>query len=141
MTLKQVFDRLNEIALKQPEINEIIKSGNVYDVNTLRNIKYGVFCAVQDVHSADIVNSTNTYNFFLYYIDRLSSDKDNKIEIQSTAVESLKNILRTFYQAEDVEYSNVTFTPFTDSFDGLCAGAYATVGIIVPDDGCVENFE
>lgn len=140
MTLKQIFDRLNELALKQPSISEVIKSGNVYDLNGMRNAHYAVFCAVQDVHSSDIANSTNTYNFFLYYIDRLASDKNNKIDIQSTAIETLKNIIHNLYETEDVEFSSVTYTPFTDSFDSVCAGAYATLGIIVPDDGCLEVF-
>lgn len=140
MTLKEIFDKLNGIALKQPEISEIIKTGNIYTLNEMRNAKYAVFCAVQTVHTADLEKATNTYQFALYYIDRLTSDKDNKIEVQSTAIECLKNILRTLLREEDVDYRNLEFNVFTDSFDGLCAGAYANVAIITPDEGCTELF-
>lgn len=140
MTLKEVLDKLNEIAIKQPEINEIIDDGNIYHLNEKRNAKYAVFCAVQNIHTADLENATNTFQFWLYYVDRLTSDKDNKIEVQSTAIECLKNILRTFSKETDAEYAGLEFHMFTDSFDGLCAGAYASIGIITDDDGCTEIF-
>lgn len=141
MTLKEIFDAFNELALKQPSISEIIKSGNIYDLNGMRNAKYAVFCAVQDTHSLDVENSVMNYRFFLYYVDRLSSDKDNKIDVQSTAINTLTNIIRVFADKYDAEVLSVDFNPFTDSFDGLGAGAYATINLSVFIDGCKEDFE
>lgn len=140
MTLKEIFNAFNELALKQPSISEIIKTGNIYTLNEQRNAKYAVFCAVQDVHSLDVENSVMNYRFFLYYVDRLSSDKDNKIEVQSTAIETLTNIIKVFANKYDAEVISVDFNPFTDSFDGLCAGAYATINVSTFTDGCAEEF-
>lgn len=142
MTLKEIFDGLNEIALKQPSISEIIPNGNIYTLNEEGTFKFGVFCAVQDTHQYDSENAFTNYRFFLYYTDRLKSDETNKIDVQSTAISTLKNIIRTFLDKYDVELATtVDFTPFTESFKQLCAGAYAAVTFKIYDDGCVEDFE
>ena len=140
MTLKQVIDQFNEIALKQPVISTVLGSGNIYDLNEDRNAKFGVFCLTQGTHSTDLSNGFSTYNFFLYYVDRLQSNESNKIEIQSTALETLKNILRTFIQETDSELTQADFQVFTESFAAVCAGAYATISIIVEDNNCIEKF-
>lgn len=140
MTLKEVFDSLNTIALSQPDINGIVKSGNIYDLNEDRNAKYSVFCVTQGTHSYDFINGFNSFNFILYYVDRLQSDGDNKVEIQSTAIETLKNIIRVFSKENDVDIASASFEVFTQSFSSLCAGAYATISIEVDDDNCLEVF-
>lgn len=140
MTLKQVIDLFNEIALKQPVISTILHSGNIYDISEDRNIKFGVFCAVQGTHTADLENGNTTYNFFLYYVDRQTSDGSNRIEVQSTALETLKNILREFIDETDSELTRADFQVFTESFAQLCAGAYATISLVVEDDNCIERF-
>ena len=140
MTLKQVIDKFNEIALKQPTISTILPGGDIYALNKERDIKFGVFCLTQGTHSTDLSNGFSTYNFFLYYVDRLQSNESNKIEIQSTALETLKNILRTFIQETDSELTQADFQVFTESFAQLCAGAYATIAVVVEDDNCIERF-
>ena len=140
MNLKEVIDSLNSIALSQPDINSYVKSGNIYDLNENRDAKYSVFCVTQGTHSYDFEGGFNTFNFILYYVDRLQSDADNKIEIQSTALESLKNIIRVFRKENDIELSTASFEVFTESFSALCAGAYATISVIVYDDNCTEQY-
>lgn len=141
MNLKQVIDTLNNIAISQPEINQVIESGNIYDLNSERNAKFGVFCATQRTHSYDLEAGQNTFNFFLYYVDRQQSDNDNKIEVQSTAIEVLKNIIRTFAYEYDIEVLTVDFDVFEESFAQLCAGAYATVSIVADDENnCLDIF-
>lgn len=140
MTLKQVIDSLNSISLRQPDVNEVVKSGNVYDLNTDNNIHFSVFCCTQSEHNYNFENGINTFRFILYYVDRLQSDGDNKIEVQSTGIETLKNILRTFSKENDIEIDEVEFTVFTESFKQICAGAYTSVSIEVEDDNCTEIF-
>lgn len=140
MTLKEVIYSLNNIALKQPDVNSVVKSGNIYNLNSDRNIKYSTFCCTQSNHNYDFNNGMNTFRFILYYVDRLQSDGDNKIEVQSTAIETLKNIIRTFSKDNDIEIDEVEFSVFTESFAGLCGGAYASVSIEVGDGNCLEEF-
>lgn len=140
MNLKNVIDGLNSIAMEQPEINQYIKSGNIYDLNSDRDARFGIFCVTQGTHSYDFKNGLNTFNLVLYYVDRLKSDQSNKIEIQSTGIEVLKNILRKFSHKFDVDFGNVDFEVFTQSFSEICAGCYATISIQVNDNNCLENF-
>ena len=140
MTLQEIFNRLNEIALKQPNICDIIETGNIYDLNSKREAKFGVFCVAQGTHTYDAENAVTSFNFIIYYVDRLKDNADNKIQIQSIGIETLKNILLTLSKTEDVDISECNFNVFTESFSQLCAGAYATVRINSFDEGCYEVF-
>ena len=116
MNLKEVFDSLNNIALSQPDVNDYVKSGNVYDINKDGNIEFSVFCCTNSTHRYDIESARMDYTMILYYVDRLQSDGDNKIEVQSTGIQTLNNILRTFSNENDVEVSNISYEVFTESF-------------------------
>lgn len=140
MTLKQLTDALNTIALEQPAINTAVKSGNIYDLNEMRNARFGVFCATQQTHNYDVETAEMEYRFWLYYVDRLKSNESNKIDAQSTAIQVINNILRTLEKEYDVEVTDVVYTPFTESFSEMCAGQYASVTISVYDEGCVDEY-
>lgn len=140
MNLKETIDKFNSIAISQPNVNDYIKSGNIYDLSENRNANFSVFCVTQGTHSYDFENGYNTFNFILYYVDRLTSDCDNKIEVQSTAIETLKNIIRTYSKETDVDIATADFEVFTESFAQLCAGAYTTISVIVDDNNCLDEF-
>ena len=140
MTLAEVIKALEGIAIMQPGVNKIISSGDIYDLNEDRDAKYAVFCATQGTHSYNYETGENTYNFTLFYVDRLSSDESNKIDIQSTALEVLKNILRTFSQEYDEVIPTSDFEVFTERFAAHCAGAYTTVSINTFDNNCIDIF-
>ena len=141
MTLQEIINGFNEISVKQPNIHQYIKSGNIYDLSTERNAKFSVFCVTQGTHTSNIVNGYTTYNLFLYYVDRLKSDGSNKIEIQSVALETLKNIIRTFRNKYDADIDTADFEVFTERFSELCGGAYATISIISYEDNCTEYYD
>lgn len=143
MTLKEIVNALNRIAESQPLVNSVIKSGNVYDINESADVEYATFCAVQQSHSLNPETSIMNYNFTLYFVDRLTSDSSNKIDIQSTAIQVLTNIVKSFAdEYEDyVELAeSVTYEVFTESFNDLCAGAYATVTFETDVYPCIETF-
>ena len=140
MNLKETIDKLNSIAISQPNVNDYVKSGNIYDLSENRNANFSVFCVTQGTHSYDFKNGYNIFNFVLYYVDRLTSDGSNKIEIQSTAIETLKNIIRAYCKETDVDITTADFEVFTESFSQLCAGAYTTISIIVEDTNCLDEF-
>ncbi len=140
MTLVEVIDALNYISLQQPAVNQYIKSGNIYDLNEDRNARFGVFCCTQQTHSYDYNTGLNTFQFVLYYVDRQKSNADNAIQIQSTGIEVLKNVLRTFSKTYDVDLDTSDFVVFTESFAELCSGAFTTVNIQTYDDNCVVDY-
>ena len=140
MTLKQITDALNAIALEQPAVRQAIESGNIYDLNEDRNARFGVFCATQQNHTYDLEEARMDYNFYLYYVDRLKSNEENKLEIQSTGIQVINNIMRTFQRLYDVDITNINYTPFTESFSEMCGGVYANITISVYDEGCTDIY-
>lgn len=140
MTLKEIIDALNEISIEQPSIREYIKSGNIYDLNSERSAKFGVFCCTNATHEYSVENALMNFTFYLYYVDRLSSDESNKTEIQSTGISTINNIIRTFVEDYDVDVSNISYETFTERFSEMCAGVWGTVTISVFDEGCLERF-
>lgn len=140
MTLKQIIKYINDIAAKQPNINHIIESGNIYDLNTDGKIKYSAFCLTQQVHTE--VEGFRTYNFYFFYVDRLLTDNSNKIAVQSAAIETLSNIINTLRQTFEIEINdNINYQVFTQRFASECAGAYTSVSITVPITSCATDYE
>ena len=97
---------MQEIAMEQPNIN-YTGVGDIYDLNDTPNLKYGVFFITQSSHI--IGEDTTQFQLTLYYVDRLFQDKSNTLEIQSTGIQLLNNIINQF----NYEYSNVNV-----EFDG-----------------------
>lgn len=132
MTLLETIKLLEDIALKQPNVNGIVETGDIYDLNKDEyQQRYSAFCVTQNTHSVN--EFFNTFNFTLFYVDRLTLDKSNKIEIQSTAVEVFSNFIKTImlkYPDLECEFGDVT--PFTEKFSAECAGAYMTCSIVTP---------
>lgn len=138
MTLKEIVTELNSIAIRQPNVHKFIISGDIYELNDT-DVEYAAFCATQQNVSEN--DSFRTYNFNLFYVDRLDDSKDNLIDVQSHAIEVLDNIVNTFIDNHfEVEITSKSFTTFTQRFLSLCAGAYCTINISIPVNNCVEIF-
>lgn len=139
MTLLETIELINNIAKEQPNINTIVETGNVFDLNADNyTAKYSAFCCEQREHvqNGDFI----TYNFRLYVVDRLTDDKNNKIEVQSTAINILSNIVRGLYDMELIDTEqNISYSVFTERFEAECAGAYCNVSVISAIDVCYDN--
>lgn len=126
MTLYDIVTTLINIAKKQPNIN-YTGEGDIYILNSLPNIDYSVFYITQNNHTQreDTVN----YNLTLFYIDRVNSSGNNVLQIQSTGMLALNNIINNFNNLYDVEVGDIDFTTFVHRFQDDCAGVYANVTI------------
>lgn len=140
MTYQEIVTAFNNISLTQPNVNQYIKSGNIYDLSTDRNAKFSVFCVTPGTHTTNLREGYTTYNLFLYFVDRLKSDESNKLVVQSAGIETLKNIIRVFVSTYDVECDTVDFDVFTERFAESCSGAYATISITSYEENCLEEF-
>lgn len=129
MTLLETINILHWIAQNQPNVNGIVKSGDIYDLNKEEYTqKYSAFCCTQNTHS--INEDFTTYSFTLFYVDRLTLDKSNKLEIQSTACEFFQNLIKTVMQKlGNLDWTNGEVTTFTERFSAECAGAFMTCSI------------
>lgn len=132
MTLKDSVDKFINIAKKQPNIN-YANEGDIYKLNSLPNIDYGVFWVTQTDHV--ITENTLTYNLVLFYVDRLFQDESNTLEVQSTAILQLNNIINQFIMENDVELDGeIKVTTFTQRFTDFCAGAWAEISIVADNN-------
>ena len=133
MTLLETINLLNWIAKNQPNVNGIVETGDIFDLNKDEyQQKYAAFCVTQNTHN--VGEEFTTYSFTLFYADRLTLDKSNKLEIQSTAVQFFGNLIKTIMQKfENLNWTNGDVTTFTEKFSAECAGAYMTCSITTPN--------
>lgn len=138
MTLLQLISTIEEVALSQPPINGLVRN-NVYDMNNLPNLKYGVFAWTQGQHTGRVLGM-NSYQFTLFYVDRLKEDKSNNVEIHSVGCETLGNILRRLEEL-DIEVQDYTLTTFNQRFLDECAGVFCNVTLnVLPSGICSEKY-
>ena len=141
MTLKAFVEILEATAAKQAAVAQIVPQ-DVYKLNALPDAKYGVFAWLHGTHGETIGEPDRAFRFTLFYVDRLTEDKGNQLDIQSTGIEALSNILRTilFEHGDEVSIPEaVTYRPFLERFTDDCAGVFCEVGFdVAVDDICEE---
>ena len=138
MTLAALIERLRQTALAQPAVQTVVDA-DVFRLNAMPDVKYGVFAWQQQLHRVNVRNSFVTYAFTLFYIDRLTESGDNEVEVQSVGMSVLTNIIRAF--ADEMDVSDWSAQAFTQRFADLCAGVYAQVTFTVAADyTCEDNL-
>ncbi len=140
MTLLETIKTMEVIASKQPSIKMVVEN-DIFRLNAKADARYGVFAFVQGEHSTAIDTNVITYAFTLFYVDRLKNDRSNQIEIQSTGIQTLDNILRTLDEMGVFVETGYSFQVFNQRFVDDCAGVMCRVSLSVPLTGiCSEQF-
>lgn len=140
-TLYSVVKTLEAIGMAQPGVHQT-GQGHLYDdLNANPTNKYAVFYLTQTTHRS--TERFDIWGFNAFYVDRLTDDMDNELQIQSIGRETLNNIFSVFcdnYNAEIV--GEVKYQVFTERFADLTAGVWATYQIMMPKDIiCSEVYE
>lgn len=139
MNLAQVIRAIENAAAQQPPVRSIVRN-DIYRLNHRPDAEYGVFAWLQGEHTTSAESSLTEWNFTLFYVDRLTADKGNEIQIQSTGIEVLENILRKLYDL-GVFSGEYSFQVFNERFTDECAGVFCRVALSAPKNGlCVEDF-
>lgn len=139
MTLYQLIEGIKEVAQAQPSVRTIVPN-DIYRLNARTDVQYGVFAWTQGEHL--IGRDLHTYAFTFYFVDRLTADKRNEIEVQSAGVQTLANIIRTLEARGVFPEGEWRVQTFNYKFLDECAGAYASVRLEVPaGDICPETWE
>lgn len=139
MKLTELIYKIIDIAKAQPNIGYAYE-GSVYTLNELQDINYGAICITQTQHTETdgIIN----YGFNIFYVDRLTDNKANKLEVQSIGIETLSNICAVLCDTFGVDILSKTFHPFTERFDSECAGVYMEINVInAVGNYCGEDYE
>lgn len=133
MTLLDTIKAIEAVAGEQPNIGTIARN-DVFTLNTIPDIRYGVFAWTQGQHSADLDGDLRRYAFTLFYVDRLTESAANREEVQSVGVETLVNILDQLADAGIYAEDGYTFTTFNQRFADECAGVFCSVTFDVAAD-------
>ena len=140
MTLIDIVNEFLDIAKKQPNIN-YVNEGDIYNLNKLPNIDYGVFYITQTNHSQS--EQMINYNLTLFYVDRIVKDGSNKLAIQSNGIVTIGNIINLFsLKNPDVEIDyDIEYTTFLHRFSDECSGVFANVKIITDNNVGICGYE
>lgn len=135
MTYYKLLKTLRQLSLKHYLLNEF-GDGDVYEYMNSGNHKYP--CLFITLSNISTDTESTQYKFTLFYIDRLTDDLSNKINVQSTGVEVIKHVLsKLVSEIGTFDVTSTDFTMFTEKFADMCGGVFCNV---VMDD-YTENLE
>lgn len=136
MTLFELCKEIGELAKTQRLVGFSAAGASLGELNPLNIDSYPVFYIIPSgTHT--VMENTTRYDLTLYYLDRLLTDNTNTIDIFSSSIENLKNILvgvediPGVVKVEDV-YTIRNVMP--EKMNDRLAGAYAQVRITVVND-------
>lgn len=140
MTLSDTIRMIETVAGSQPSVRTIVRN-DVFRLNGLPDAKYGVFAWTQGQHTASVESNLYTFRFTFFYVDRLTEDKGNQVEVQSVGVSVLDNVLRMLDAHGVYASGEWQFTTFNQKFADVCAGVFCSVALQVPVDSvCDESY-
>ena len=134
MTLLQVINTIQKISSVQPNIHSFV--GEFLALNDV-TAKYSAIILQQRTHRRN--NDFMIYSFYLGYADRLNEDKSNEVEVQSTAIQVIDDIV---YKLENLNLDCTVgvYNTFTQRFLAEAAGGYVELDIVVPMGECEDDF-
>ena len=134
MTLSQIISIIKKIALDQPNIHSCVDE--FIALNTV-DAKYSAVILQQQTHRR--TNDFIQFNFYLGMADRLNEDKSNEIEVQSTGIQVINNIVS---KLENLGFDTTmgSYNVFTERFLAEAAGCYVELSINIPVGECEDDF-
>ena len=139
MKYKEIVKIIKNISFALPDVQSFY-IGDVYEVNADQSVKYSSIVLTNQEHTFDNINDRFRYNFILFYIDRLTDDEANRVDVHTAAVSALKTIVQRL-EDYNVIINDFKFNLFRERFNDSCAGAYATLSVEVEDNDCNEEFD
>lgn len=140
MTLAEVIKEIESVAKEQPSVNMIVRN-DVFRINAAPELKYGVFAWLQREHRYSAETDSYLFSFTFFYVDRLTEDGSNEVEIQSTGITTLTNMIKALESRGVDIYDDYTFQSFNQRFMDVCAGVFSNVTFIVSaDNTCDEGY-
>ena len=141
MNLSQTIRAIEKAAAMQPNVRTIVRN-DVFRLNALPDVRYGVVAWLQGEHATSADSQLMQYQFTLFYVDRLTEDKGNEVQIQSVGIETLENILRTLQDVGLFPAADYYFRTFNQRFNDECAGAFCTVRLETTTNGlCAAYYD
>lgn len=124
MFLKDIIEFIKKEAEKIPNVNTVIV-GDVLKLNN-SDVEYSAIVIVPTTADFD------SYELTIFYADKVNDDESNVVDIQSHSVEIIKNIAGKIKNADFDDITEVEidkFELFTQRFNALCAGCFASITV------------
>lgn len=137
MNLKSLLVAIGEMGKQQKLINFSAAGTSLDQINGI-NVEWYPALFSSPTGNHNVLDNTTTYEITLYYIDRLLPDYSNDLDVLSSAVENLKNLvvgIRSIPGVVEV-LNNYTIRNFanTEKMNDSLAGAYAVIRVKVAND-------
>lgn len=130
MNFIQILRKLEAYSLSLPYVHSA-NLGDIYEyLNGKPNVKYATVNI--DINQSTRNGNLNSYSVYLYYIDRLTEDKSNWMEVKTTAEQVLNSIVNYAAEIGDVD-DGWTINYFEQQFSDYCAGGYVQFNLEVPN--------
>lgn len=140
MTLREVIRAIEAVAIAQPGVGMVVRN-NIFRLNACPDARYAVFGWTQGQHSGSAANDLMSWRFTFFYIDRLIENGRNELEVQSTGIEVLRNVLRQLADM-GITADSWTFDTFNQRFADECAGVFCGVTLYAPVGWtCADYFD
>ena len=144
MTLRDLLKEIGEMGKAQQLINFSAAGTSLDQMNQI-SVDWYPLLFLSPTGTHQIRENVKIFDITFYYIDRLLEDYSNDIDIFSSAIENLQNLLngvKTIAGVVDVE-DTYTIRNFanTEKMNDRLAGAYAQVRITVAKDECFIDGE
>ena len=140
MTLLETIKAIEGVAKAQPSVRMVVPN-DIFRLNATPSAQYGVFGWTQGQHEASLDSTLIRFRFTFFYVDRLTEDKGNEVEVQSTGVQTLDTVIRTLADM-GIWADDYTFQTFNQRFLDECAGVFVSVRLTVPIGWtCPDEFD
>lgn len=132
MNLKELVTNIGELAIQQKLVNYFAAGSSIYSLNPESIDHYPVlFLSPTGNHQA--YDNTTRFSLTLYYFDRLLQDNSNDIDIYSSSIENLKNLVIGISGLEGVVETNKNYIIRNfnqEQMNDRLAGSYCTIDIV-----------
>ena len=134
--LKVLFGKIKQLSKSLDPNIEYVVYGDVYELNHIQNVTYPAVVVTSGQHTSNLDNYNFNYKLNIFYVDRLTDDKVNKIDVHANAIIFINSLLKALddeYIVSDYEIFN-----FNERFNDVCAGAYVSCRIQMPISECYD---
>ena len=135
MKLKEIILTIKDFSLNYHNVNSFY-DGDIYDnLNGTQQVDYTSVVVTQAPHNFYFQDEYMMLNFNVFYVDRLTSNGDNRLDIQSAACDFFYRLIE-FMEDKAMIVQDYQITTFQEKFSDLCAGAYLTFSVRVDLNEC-----
>lgn len=128
MTIKDIVKTIEQISLSHIFV-KMFNEGDVYEFMNNGEKEYGIVNLNIDQIERETDSILKLY-CSLIYIDRLTEDNDNKLDIWSIGTNVLQQIILKLEEKGLIVNGDYIFNNYTeDEFQDLCAGVYTNIDI------------